>query len=346
MVLAFLSRWSRPRILVVAGAVLAVVVGCSMALRQRFADVPPAPLPITIARLPVPHSGLLHIARHNGYFERVGLEATMLDTATGHESIQATLEGRADVGASAETPVARAIAQGRALRVVATIFTSQWNSGIVARRDHGIDQPAALRGKRIGHVTGTATHYMLEVFLAFHRIPLDAVTLVALAPDALAGAMQAGQIDAAALWTPHLSRLQQALGANGKTFVPKDFYAETFNLVLRAERDIRGDEALRRLLRALWMAERFARDEPAQALSIVAQASGMQDTAPLHPQGDAAPLTFELTLQQSLLLAVENEIEWLIRRRMVQPAASIDVLAAFDPEPLRAIKPAAVGIVK
>jgi ABC-type nitrate/sulfonate/bicarbonate transport system substrate-binding protein len=345
MVLAFVSRWGRRRLLVPSVAVM-LLAGAGAALWQRFADVPPTPLPITIARLPIPHSGLLHIAQHNGYFERVGLDATVIDTATGHESIQATLDGRADVGASAETPLARAIAQGRALRVVATIFTSQWNSGIVARRDLGIDQPAALRGKRIGHVPGTATHYMLEVFLAFHRIPLDTVTLVALTPDAMGGALQAGRIDAAALWTPHLSRLQQALGSGGITFVPKDFYAETFNLVLRAERDIHGDEALRRLLRALSMAENFAREQPAQALSIVAKASGLPDTAPLQAQGDAAPLTFELTLQQSLLLAVENEIEWLIRRRMVQPAPSIDVLSAFDPEPLRAIKPAAVGIVK
>ncbi|EGJ50916.1 ABC transporter substrate-binding protein [Desulfocurvibacter africanus] len=302
-----------------------------------------SPFPIAISRMDVPHSGLLHIAEAKGFFTEEGLAAIMRTSSTGYEAIQELLRGETDVGVAAETPIAKTLAEGKQIKVIATIFTSSMNVGIVARKDRGITEPQDLKGKRIGVVFGTATHYMLETFLAFHRIPVDAVTIVATKPEALEADLTSGELDAAATWNPHLTQVQQQLGGNAQTFYPDKFYAETYNLVVRPDYLSKKRETVDRLLRALLKAESFASSHPNEANRIIASASGAD---PSPQRGSREPLTYELSLKQSLLLATENEVNWHFRRGLVQEGPFPDILNAFAPEPLRALKPSGVSILK
>lgn len=302
-----------------------------------------APLPIVIERLSSPHSGLVLIAEAKGYFAAEGLQATLRPEATGYIGIGSVLQGKADVAVAAETPIAKALAEGRSPRVIATIFSSQWNSGIVARLDRGIRAPADLKGKRIGYIPGTATHYMLETFLAFNDIPLASVQLVSYRPDGIVAALADGEVDAASCWTPYLTQMERRLGAGGQTFMPKDFYSEMTNLVVRPGFVKEHRDTVDRLLRALRRAESFAAEHPDEAIGIIAKASGV-DAAELKGHGD--PLTYELSLKQALLLATENEVRWHYRRGLVATGAVPNVLDAFETEPLKAIKPSSVTIVK
>lgn len=300
-------------------------------------------LPIVIARLQSPHSGLIHIAQARGYFAAEGLDASIHTAGTGYEAINEMLAGKADVATSAETPIARTLAEGKYLKVISTIFTSQSNSGLVARKDRGIARPEDLKGKRIGFVLGTATHYELEAFMAFNDIALSSVTLAPGKPEELVSWVASGTIDAASVWTPYLNQMQEQLGGNALTFSPKQFYSEMTNIVVRADYVSRHREETDRLLRALEKAESFADSHPDEAALIVATASGLSPQA-LRGQGE--PLTHELTLKQSLVLATENEVRWWFRRGLVPPGPFPDVLDAFETEPLRALKPTAVTVSK
>ncbi len=329
------------RAVIVASASVAVAAATAL-VAWAFRAPRTRRYPLRIARLATPHSGLLLLAERKGFFDREGLDVEVLTVPTGYEAIERVLAGTADIGAAAETPIARALAEGKTPVVLTTIFTSQWNSGVVGRKDLGVHQPEHLRGKRIGFVFGTATHYMLEAFLAFHGIQVEEVDLVRMPPDALHDAITTGKVAAAAAWTPFLSRIQDALGANGTTFLPRDFYAETFNLVSRPSFPERNRVAVVALMRALVAAESFARQAPDAALDVISEASGTPAQA-LRQGGQ--PLTFELSLRPALRLALDNEIDWFYRRGMVQRGASApDVAAAIDPEPLRSVSPRAVGI--
>jgi NitT/TauT family transport system substrate-binding protein len=200
-----------------------------------------------------------------------------------------------------------------------------------------------LKGKRIGFVFGTNTHYDLETFLAFHNIPLDSITMVPRPPDALVTALVSGEVDAASIWIPFMTQAQQKLGDTAETFYPKEGYAQTFNLVVRSDYVARNRAATDRLLRALLKAEFFAETHPNEAIDIIASASGV-DAGVLRGHGE--PLTYELSLKQSLLLATENEVRWYFRRGLVPSGPFPDVLHAIETEPLRALKPAGVTISK
>jgi len=326
--------------IVIAIVVLAAIAAALMKYLPSE-PAPVAPLPVAVGRLKTPHSGLWLIAEAKGFLAEEGLNATVKTTLTGYEAINQVLRGELDIGSAAETPVARTLAEGKEIDVIATIFTSQWNSAVVARKDRGIAAPADLKGKRIGFVFGTATHYMLETFLAFHGIPLESVTMIPLKADEIVAAAVSGDVDAASTWTPYLTEVQQKLGDNGLTFTPKEFYSETFNIVVRPDYVREHRETVDRVLRALAKAESFAQSHPDEAVTIIASAAAM-DAAALRGHGD--PLTFELTLRQPVLLAVENEVRWYFRRGLVPEAPFPDVLQAFEPEPLRALKPTSVSI--
>lgn len=301
------------------------------------------PIPMTISTQNVVNSGLLYIAEAKGFFTDEGLALTLRTRPTGYEALQDVLRGDADAGAAAETPIAKTLAEGKEVKVIATIFSSSASMGIVARRDHGITKPRDLKGKRIGVVFGTSTHYMLEAFLAFHGIPVDAVTLVAARSDAIVDELASGELDAAASWNPHLARMQQRLGDKAQTFHPAKYYAATYNLAVRPDYLPRNRDAVDRLLRALLRAESFAGSHPAEADRIISSAIGFE----AHPVGGPGdPLAYEVTLKQSLLLATENEVAWHFRRGLVPEGPFPDVLEAFEPEPLHALKPSGVSIVK
>lgn len=320
-----------------------LLIGIIFAVSSSFNQPPVSPLPITITRLKSPHSGLIHIAEAKGFFLQEGLTATIKTTQTGYEAITHTLEGQSDVATAAETPIARTLAEGKKIKVLATIFSSQWNSGLVVRKDRGIAKPADLKGKRIGYVFGTATHYELETFLAFHNIALDSITLVRGKPDEIVNAIVTGEVDAASIWTPFLTRIQQTLGEKAETYSPKEFYSEMTNIVVRADYPERNGEETRRLLRALFKAEEFAKKNPGEAVNIIASVS---EVNPDVLRGHGEPLTHELLLKHSLLLATENQIRWYFQRGLVPSGPFPDVLEAFETEPLRALKPTAVTIAK
>ena len=329
----------------IVSVVVAALVGIGIVwvLYARFRQAPPSPLPIAITQFATPHSGLLHIAEAKGYFAAEGLRVTVKTVETGHQAITQVLQREADVGSTAETPLAKALAEGKQPKIIANIFSSRWSSGIIVRKDHGILQPTDLKGKRIGFIFGTNVHYDLETFLAFHNIPLDAVTMVPGTADQLVTAITAGELDAASTWEPWISQIRQKLGGNTETYFPQGIYSETVALVVRPDYVRLNRTAVDRLLRALLRAELFAETHPDEAIGIIEVASGM-NTGTLRLHSEA--LAFELSLAQALLLATENEVGWFFRRGLVPAGAAPDVLQAFEIEPLRAIKPISVTISK
>lgn len=163
-------------------AVPAVLVAAVIAIHTLlFPNRPAAELkPMSIARLATPHSGLLLVAEAKGFFIEEGLKVDIRTSQSGYDAINQILAGKVDIGTAAQTPIARALAEGNRPKVIATIYASQWNTGIIARKDRGIASPADLQGKRIGFVFGSAAHYLMDVFLTFHRIPLASVSPVPL----------------------------------------------------------------------------------------------------------------------------------------------------------------------
>ena len=100
---------------------------------------------------------------------------------------------------------------------------------------------------------------------------------------------------------------------------------------------------VRKLLRALVMAEEFARDHLSEAHEIVARSSGVEAGILRQTLADA---TLGVTLDQSLLLALEDGTRWAIRRGLTSATAVPDYRAFVYVEGLESVRPEAVRLVK
>jgi sulfonate transport system substrate-binding protein len=298
---------------------------------------------VTIACGPTPYNTLMDIALAEGYIRREGLDMTPHFYSTGKAALDEVLEGKADFATVGEIPFMFAIMKGNKVSLIATIQSSNKANAIVARRDKGIHSPHDLNGKRVAVPLGTIGEYFLDAFLAMNGMVRNDVKTVDMKPEKMLSALEKGEIDAVSTFTPFLNQAEEELGSNSVTFREEDIYTQTFNLVATQEQIRRNPARVKKILRALVEAEEFAAQNPSKAQKIVADFR-QTDKAVLAAVWDSH--TFEVSLDQSLVLALEDESYWAIRNRLTSAIKVPNYLHFIYLEGLQAVKPKAVRIVK
>jgi NitT/TauT family transport system substrate-binding protein len=298
---------------------------------------------ITIAYATLPETAIAQIARVQGYYREEGLEAAAHLHVYGKLALREVLEGKADFATVAETPVMFAILNGEEISIIATIQNSKKNHAIVARKDRGIRTPQDLKGKRVATTPGITADYFMDAFLATNGIARKHITLVHLSPEDCANSIVRGQVDAVSTFHPFLARTQSALGEKGITFYDEDLYTETFNVVATRDFIRTHPEKVKKVLRALIRAEKFAKDNPDAAQKIVAGFCGISAgiVRDIWPDN-----SFSVRLDQSLILALEDESRWAIHAGLTRAEKIPDYLEFIYMDGLKSVKPDAVMMIR
>jgi NitT/TauT family transport system substrate-binding protein len=302
---------------------------------------PPAPMTIAVNSR-YAGTGLVFIAHVKGYFANAGLHVTLQPYTTGKDALDAALEGRAELATVADIPIMFAVMKGHPVSIVATIFAEEKDPGVIGRKDKGILTPADLNGKRIGVTLGTSGHFMLDALLLRHKLSTDDVTLHGLQPQELAEALLQGDVDAVATWEPYLGALRTQLGANGTIFDSEGIYEVPFNIAGMRDYVVSHPGMIKQLVRALVRAERLCRDEPDAARQIIASAMNVSLE---KLQGLWPSYRFNVTLDQSLLLTLEDETRWAIKNQLTDQTNIPNYLDHFYLDALEAVIPAAVTVI-
>ena len=283
----------------------------------------------------------LFVAQRQGMLAAEGLDITFVDCIDGRRCLSLVLEGKADVATDAEMAVVQEAFAHADVAIVATIAHASENLKLIARKGSGIAASAQLAGRRVGVMIGTTAQYQLELHLLDIGIDPRRVTMVALQPEDVAAALKDARVDAAVVWEPYGYAALHGADAVGTRLPLADGYIENYTLVARRALFAQRDDAIVRLLRAVERAEQFIQAQPAQAQAILRKRLKLD-------QGFVdwvwAGLAWRLSLDQALLSTMESEVRWAQRERHVAEGASPNVLRLVHPGPLRAIKPAAVGI--
>jgi NitT/TauT family transport system substrate-binding protein len=323
-------------------AALAAAVGiCACLFACDRADKTPEK--ITIAYATLPETALVQIAQARGYYREEGLEATAHLHPYGKRALEDLLEGNADFATVAETPVMFAVMKGEKISVIATIQTSVLGHAIIARKDRGISTLKDLKGKKIAATLGTTSHFYLDATLVAHGISIEKVRVVNLKAEDIPDALVRGDIDAVSTFTPYTAFAQKKLGDNVITFHDKDIYTYNFNVVSTQEFIHNNPKKVRKMLHALVRAEEFAKGNPAEAQRITADFSKIDIGIVRDIWGSAS---FNVTLAQSLILALEDESQWAIKNRLTKATKVPNYLDYVYIDGLKSVKPEAVRILR
>ncbi len=265
------------------------------------------PIPLVVGAPTLEQNALLYVALDRGLFARQGLSVTIRDFDTGPAAIAALMGGSVDVAETAEFPFVSSVRGGRERLILAANDRFE-NDYLVARRDRGVSSPGDLRGKRIGVSRRTIAEFFLDRFLELNGVPRGSVTLVDVPPGRFVSSLQGGAVDALVAWQPFVSRIVRGSPESYAQWPVQSGQAVYGLLVCGRAWLERHVPAATRLLASLAAAEDFVDRNAGESRAVVARRLGY-DERYLSDVWDKHG--FSLTLEASLVTAMEGEARWL-----------------------------------
>ena len=299
--------------------------------------------PLEKITIGVDHSGLnaLIWIAHQRFAAANGLDLVLKTYPSGRDALKDLEASRLDLACCAEFVLVKEILAGQTnLRCLSAIASGEIDE-VIARRDKGISRPEDLRGKSIGVPRTTSAEFFLGSFLTFNHLALTEVRIIDINPFDLADNLAAGKVDAVLVWEPITYEIVKKIGGNAVIW-PAQAGQDSYWLLVAQEGNLKSKPMVaEKLLRVLSQAADFMKKRPEEALGIIAEK--MQ--VPLAElQAGKYPMKFELFLDQSLVLAMEDEARWMIRNKLTDRAAVPDFLNYLYVEPLARAAPKAVQI--
>ncbi len=298
--------------------------------------------PIVIRTTVQELAGLIYIAEDRGFFTQNGLNMTVSYCDTGLKCARGMADGEAEIAASAEYPVVGMVLNQEKISVICSIDKYQ-GQYIVGRKDRGIEHIADLRGKEIGVARGTMTEFYLGRFLYLNNISLQDVTLVNVQPSQFADTIGNGSVDAIIVPQVYLIPVEELLGESSVVWQAQSNQNAFGVLICRDDWIVSHPKTIDKLLKSLVQAENYVLSHPAESKAILQKRLNytgeyMAKIRPLHQ--------YSLTLDQSLITAMEDEGRWMIGNNLTNEGQLPNFLNYVYEDGLKAIKPVAVNIIR
>jgi NitT/TauT family transport system substrate-binding protein len=299
---------------------------------------PLQPRHLTVSQPRILDMAPLYVAIDKGYFEKEGLRITLDDVGSPREGLDKLVSGKADIAFSADAILALKIAQKAPISILCTIDGSSHTVGLLMKKQGPPKE--TLAGKRVGLRLWTAPHYFLDMYLLYNLIPFEDVRLVDIEEQRLDEALLSGEVDAVTGFQADLARIRQRHPGLHVVY-PEEIY-RAFWVVAANDRLVEAEpETIVRFLRGLDRAVSFMLRHEAETVAIVSRHTGVTEAVirehfPIHH--------FELSLDNSLLVLLEQEGDWLVERGAVQPPLP-DYRKKFYLGGMKAVRPAGITVI-
>lgn len=254
---------TRRNVLIVFAFILAVALGAYLLFKGgQSTDQADRTESVTVAQvgdffLYLP----LYYAKEEGFFEREGLDVTIVNSGGDDKSVAAVISGSADFGVGDPTFAAVANEQGQQVRVVGSVVNGVPFWGVSKRSDlQRFNSPSQLRGLTVATFPSPSTAYVLQAEM-FRKAQLPPSIREAQF-GSLLPLLDTGAVDIVLELEPNVSTAV-ANGAQVLYSMAADYpdFAITGVTVLQSTID-QNPERVRKFVRALDAAERAAHANP------------------------------------------------------------------------------------
>lgn len=287
---------------------------------------------------------LFWVAEDQGFFIQNGLNVTSQPYASGVAALDALVNGEADVALGiAEFPLVGKALLKEEVSAFGCLDKAEFVY-LVCRKDRGIANVSDLTGKRVGIVSRTIAEFYLGRFLELHGMSLQDVALVDVrTPEEWVNSIVNGDIDAISIAQPSVNAIVDKLGTNAVVW-PVQSNQQMYSLMISSDDWIaKHPELITRFLHSLLQAEEFVQDHPTEAKAIVKKQMNFSDE---YMETVWKQNQYSLSLDQSLIVAMEDEARWMIKNNLTNENNVPDFLDYVYVEGLESLKPEAVNIVR
>ena len=207
---------------------------------------------------------------------RTVMESGELEKATGYkinwrmfggggDVIKAMASGGVQIGEAGSSPFTAAASQGQDLKLFWILDDIGDAEALIARKGSGINSIKDLVGKKVASPFVSTAHYLLMVGMKLEGVDSKKVNVMNLRPPDIAAAWERGDIDAAFIWDPILSKIK----GNGKSIassasIGQKGYPTFDGLVVDAKWAAQNEGFMVALVKALIKADEAYRSKKAQ----------------------------------------------------------------------------------
>lgn len=152
---------------------------------------------------------------------------------SGPSALTALASGKLDFMTTlGNPPTAAAIARGVPLKVIWAMERYTSGEGLVVKKSSGIHSLKQLEGQRVALVKGSTSPFELQTALKLHHLSVNGVTEINMSPTEMVSAWKTNQIQAAYVWVPFDTEMEQDGGT--LLMVDQNVYREApiFNLAV------------------------------------------------------------------------------------------------------------------
>lgn len=252
------------------------------------------------------------IAEKNGYFKENNLEAQIIEYPSGPPAVADLLAAKVDFAVAADFVGVRNIFTSDDLRILAEVSKHE-DFSIVWRKGADIINVGDLKGKKIGVTKKGVGEFFLLQFLTTNNVHAKDAQIVDLSPAEAVAQLNEGKIDAVVVFNPYVYTLKKTLGENAVIW-PVQNSQKVFALLYGTNSFLKDHQDVARgYVRALLKAEKFLKENDAEARAILAEKMkyGSEYIDYIWPKFD-----FTIGLDQSLLLSMEDQARFAIDSKL------------------------------
>jgi len=326
-------------ILLIIGIGLAIGLWYLQSPRKQYTGQPES---ITIGISSPDISALLFIAQEQGYFTGNGLNVTIKQYDTGLSAVNGLLKGESDLATGSEYVFVGKVLNGEKILITGNIAKFD-NEYLIARKDRGIKNYSDLKGKKIGVAKKTTNDFFLGRFLYLHGIDEKEVQSVDLKPQQMADAIAKGDVDAVLVWDPYANAIGKQLGTNALVWPAQGGQRKYWLVICRNDTVLQNPALIEKIFRSLRQAEEYIYSHPAEVKAIIKDNMHYEDQS-LERFWQSTQL--RLSLDQELILAMEDEARWMAEQNMTGGRAPPSYLDLIYQDAMREVKPSAVTIIR
>jgi ABC-type nitrate/sulfonate/bicarbonate transport system substrate-binding protein len=296
---------------------------------------------ITIGRLPIEAHLLFFIAQDQNYFAKNGLTVNTKDYDTGG-AVKGLFNGEVDIAFTGEFAAVQNSFERSDFQILSCVDRYQYFY-MAARKDCGIVTPSDLKNKKIGVALGINSQFYLGRFLELNRISLSEVEVVALQPSQYISAIGNKDVDAAVFMSPYYEKIREQLGDNGVYWSIQNAQSLFSVMIAKSEWTANHAEEVSRLLKSLVQAESYLTKNQEQSKAILQKYLNVDA---LYVRSIWPDNQFALSLDLSLIIAMEDEARWMIQNNLTNEKQVPNFNDYIYEHALKAIKPEAVHIIR
>ncbi len=297
---------------------------------------------LIIAAVPTELNALIYIAEDQKFFDRNGVQVAFKGYDSGATAAAGMLNAEADIASAAEFPIVRQVFNKKDITSFGTIAKYE-NTYIIWRANNGIKTIHDLKGKRIGITLQTISEFYLGRTLDLNGMNIRQVTLVDTKAAESEKALANGEIDAVVTWEPWVGQINQRMGKEVITWALQSGQYAYWNLVSTRDWTRNHSNTLKRIINLLMQAEGYLESHKNEARAIVRKRMNFDDA---YMEIIWPRYQFALSLDQSLITAMEDEARWMIKNHLTTAKEVPDFVNYIYIDGLKAVKPGAVNIIR